>query len=137
MKIVNFRPFFDKMLAFDPLWWSEKELSPGVFVLFLNFITHISRITLILVDFSWLYWLKSPKMSKFWQKCKNASFFNNFKIPVLVYYLSLKPENRFPTFSVWNPQNRFPNNIYDRQTTFSNSFIYKTTYKSNNKWKES
>ena len=42
---LNFRPFFDKILAFDPLWCSEKELPPGVFELFLNFTTHISRIT--------------------------------------------------------------------------------------------
>ena len=76
VKIVKnwfFGLFFDKILEFNPPWCSENWLPPGVFVLFLNFTTHISRITLILVDFSWLYGLKSPKMSKFWQKCKNSS----------------------------------------------------------------
>ena len=48
----NIQPYFDKFLAFEALWCPEKELPPGVFVLFLNFITHISRIILILVDFS-------------------------------------------------------------------------------------
>ena len=68
-------PFFAFQVKteFSSFFWRKfrERLTTWGVCIFLTFTTYISRMILILVDFSWLHWLKSPKTAKICQKWNN------------------------------------------------------------------